>query len=85
MSGLAYFHVVFFELIRLASHGSFVALDTRCFQNDPVHGDVHACLNFEDISHLDVVVVNRLLDSFSDCNDLTGKINKKSCPVIIRN
>lgn len=58
LSGLAYFHVVFFELIRLAGHGSLVALDTRCFQNDPVHGDVHACLNFEDISHLDVVVVN---------------------------
>lgn len=85
LSGLAYVHVIFLELVRLACHGGLIALYPRCFQNDSIHRDVHACLDFKDISYLDVVVVDRLLSPFSDCNDLFGKINKKSCLVIIRN
>ena len=85
LSGLAYVHVIFLELVRLACHGGLVALDARSFQNDSIHRDVHTCLDFEDISHLYVVVVNRLLNSFSDRNDLIGKFNKKSCHLIIRN
>ena len=63
LSGLTCIHVIFFELIRLTGHSGLVALDARRFQNDSVHWDVHTGLNFEDISHLDVVVVNRFLNS----------------------
>ena len=70
LSRFAMLHSVLFELVRLSCHGSLIGLDARGFQNDSINGDIHACLDFADISHLNVIVMDSLLFSFSDSHYL---------------
>lgn len=61
---------VLLELVGFTCHCGLVALDTRAANDDAVDGDVHTCADLQNVTHHDVVMVDRLLMTVSDGNNL---------------
>lgn len=70
LSGFAALHVVLLKFIGFSSHGGFIALDSGAPQQDTIDRDVHATFNLQDVSHLDVVMMDGLLLAVSHRDDL---------------
>lgn len=60
---------IFLKFIRLTGHGRFVSLDTRGLHDDTIDWYVHTCLDLDDISDDDVVVLNLFFFSISKTNN----------------
>jgi len=57
----AFFNGLFRKVIRLSSHGSLISHHTNSFKDDAIDGDVHSISDFDQITDLDKVSVERLL------------------------
>lgn len=68
---------ILLKLVTFSSHCRLVCLDTRASDDDTVDWNVHAGLDLQDITHLNVVVVDLLFFSSSDCHNLKNRTIKK--------
>jgi len=57
----AFFNGLFRKVIRLSSHGSLISHHTNSFKDDAIDGDVHSISDFDQITDLDKVSMERLL------------------------
>lgn len=63
-------------MIRLASHGGFIAHNTDCLKDDAVDGDVHTVLDLDFIADFDVVHVDDCLLRVSKYGNSFGGFGK---------
>ncbi len=68
----AVFKRLFLHLVTLSGHSGFTTHNSGTFENNSVDGNVHTSLDLDDISYLDEVVLDFLLDSISEDDDLEG-------------